>query len=71
MDVPHQSLSDLLTEPQAARLCCVPVRTLARWRREGRAPPHVLLGDRVLRYRVADVIAYLERHLRAGPTTTR
>ena len=46
--------------PQADELRPVAaVQTLARWRHEGRGPPYIKSGSRVL-YRGADVLAWLE-----------
>lgn len=43
----------------------ISLRTLQRWRRQGRAPAHLLIGHRVL-YRWADVDAFERRHLQGG-----
>lgn len=44
-------------------------RTLQRWRRTGRAPAHLIIGQRVL-YRRADVEAFERCHLQAGEEAT-
>lgn len=59
---PSPSL-DLLDEIQTGRILKVSRRTLQGWRTKGEGPPFVDLGRRV-RYRRADLIAFIEARLR-------
>lgn len=47
-----------LTENEAAAWLRVAPRTLARWRREGRAPNHSKVSNRAV-YRTADLESFL------------
>ena len=47
-------------ERDAARLLGVSVRTLQRWRLEGRGPGFCRLGDRAIRYCEGDLQSFLE-----------
>ncbi len=51
---------DLLTTKDAADLLDVAPITLATWRQENKGPRYVRVGDRNIRYRRADLAAYLE-----------
>ena len=50
----------IYTEPETADLLRVQPSTLERWRREGTGPTYVRLGGRVVRYRQADLDAWLD-----------
>lgn len=50
----------LLNEVQAARLLGVKPDTLQRWRREGKGPKSVRIGERSIRYTVSDLRAFIE-----------
>ena len=55
----------LITSTDAARLLCVAPETLANWRSAARYPdlPYVRLGGgRAVRYRLADVEAFVAKH---------
>lgn len=52
-------MSDLLTEVEAAALLKVRVETLRYWRKHNRGPRSVRMG-RAVRYRAADLAAYVE-----------
>lgn len=56
----------LLTTEQTAETLGVDRRTLARWATQGRGPRRVVLGTRYIRYRPADVAAWLAEHLDIG-----
>jgi excisionase family DNA binding protein len=49
----------LLTTPQVAALLNVSVSAVNKWRLYGRGPQYMKVG-RVVRYRRADIAAYLE-----------
>lgn len=54
----------LLTCPEAAEFLGVPVGTLAQWRSQRRGPQYVKLENRLVRYRIADLEAYVSKNLR-------
>lgn len=60
--MPDENLYD---EKQAAKLLCVPHRTLQTWRQTGRGPQYLKLGA-LVRYRPSDVDAYLTANARAS-----
>ena len=45
----------LISQREAARLLASSVATLRRWRRSGDGPPWVRLGERLVRYDMADL----------------
>lgn len=51
----------LLTVSDLARLAAVPVGTVYRWNSDGTGPAYVRVGRHV-RYRPADVEAWLDQH---------
>ncbi len=54
-----QILDNYLSDAQLAQQFHVSTRTLKRWRREGKAPPSILIGNK-RRTHVEDVAAQLE-----------
>jgi excisionase family DNA binding protein len=60
-----QSTDRLLTPAQVAERLGIAVRTLETWRYRGRSPRYIRVGKHV-RYRPADVDAFLAEHERAG-----
>jgi len=52
-------MEPLLTQDDVAVILNVKIRTLEDWRYRKRGPAYVLVGD-LVRYRHADIIAYLE-----------
>jgi predicted DNA-binding transcriptional regulator AlpA len=59
-DLFEQSPGVLLNEREVAEAIHVSVKTLQHWRQHGQGPQFLRLG-RHIRYRVGDVIAWLER----------
>ena len=53
----------LLTCREAAEFLSIPVGTLAQWRSQRRGPPYIKLEDRLVRYRLTDLEAYLSGRL--------
>ncbi len=51
----------LLTREQAAELLQLKPQTLAKWAMDARHLPLVRVGSRAVRYRLADVEAFIER----------
>lgn len=56
-------MSDLLTSNQAARLLGLSKSTLEHWRTVRKGPPFVRVGPRCIRYRRADLDAWLSGQL--------
>jgi len=52
----------LLSTKQAAEVIGANPRTLDNWRNLGRGPIYVKLNARNVRYSLADLLAYIERH---------
>ncbi|MEY8655214.1 helix-turn-helix transcriptional regulator [Brachybacterium paraconglomeratum] len=50
----------LLTPPEAAELLGIAPQTLANWRSMGKGPRFVRVGSRSVRYRLSDLLAYVE-----------
>ena len=63
-------LGGLLTEERTAAELKHNVRTLTRWRKSGKGPPHILLGRRIY-YRIAAIEKWLEAQERTGPDRKR
>lgn len=53
-------LPDLMTRRQVADYTQTSIPTLARWAMESKGPKSVKLGATAVRYRKADVLAWLE-----------
>jgi excisionase family DNA binding protein len=51
----------LLSERRLAKYLDLSLRTVQRWRAEGKGPPHVMMAGRYPRYRKADVDAWLQQ----------
>lgn len=58
-----QNPADLLDEREVADALHVAVNTLRNWRWKGEGPRAVKLGKRAVRYRRADVEAFIEAGL--------
>lgn len=56
----HDSLETLLPEKHAAKLMGVSPRTLRNWRVIGGGPQYVKVSARCIRYRRADILAWIE-----------
>jgi len=60
------TVSRLLTPDQVADLLCVTTHTLAVWRSEGRYNLPYTKTGRLVRYREADVHAFIESRMRGS-----
>lgn len=60
---PAPTLVHLLTPKEAADILQVSEFTLERWRRTGDGPPYVRLSSRAIRYRAAELVAFIEAHM--------
>ena len=58
----------LLDEAEAARFLSLTRRTLQAWRLRGLGPPHVRISRRAIRYRVEDLVTYVEGRVRSSTT---
>jgi predicted DNA-binding transcriptional regulator AlpA len=71
MPAPHEagsipSAAPLLTSEQTAQELKVSERTLEDWRRTGAGPPFIRISRRCVRYRRADIEAWLAERLKAS-----
>jgi predicted DNA-binding transcriptional regulator AlpA len=55
----------LLTESEAAEALNCSVHTLRRRRKDGKGPKRVQVGDKVFRYRMSSLRAYVEENTEA------
>jgi hypothetical protein len=56
-------------EAALAERWALSIRTLQRWRWQGKGPPYLKLGQLVV-YRLSDVVAWEEANLRRNSTPT-
>lgn len=56
----------LLSERECAAILGLTHLSLANMRRRGLAPPHVIIGSRLIRYPRADLEAWIASRLRVG-----
>lgn len=59
---------DLLNPKEASAVVTLTVGYLAKLRRESLGPPWIKIGKRVVRYRRADLLAWLAQHERSTTT---
>ena len=52
----------LLTPKKASEMLSVKVQTLAAWRHRGHRLPWVRLGGRAIRYRLSDLVRFIEEN---------
>ena len=57
---PLPAPGDLLDEKEAAAAMKLAVNTLRNWRALGEGPRFVKLGKRTVRYRIGDLVAFIE-----------
>lgn len=50
----------LVTATTAAKMLCIKPQTLAAWRHRGYPLPWVRLGGRAVRYKVSDLVKFIE-----------
>ncbi len=60
----------LLTPGEFADLISVSEATVERWRGQGEGPPFVKVSGKVVRYRAADVQAYIDARVVASTAQT-
>ncbi len=56
----------LLTETEAAEILAVSVRTIQNWRIRGGGPPFYKLVAKTVRYRLGDLVEWLEQNRRGS-----
>jgi predicted DNA-binding transcriptional regulator AlpA len=57
------ALENVLTEAKAARYLGISGAALRLWRSEGKGPRHFRAGEKLVRYRRADLDAWIEERL--------
>jgi hypothetical protein len=60
---PFAAGDELVTESRAAEIFGVSLRTLQGWRRNGTGPEFIRLSCRSIRYRRADLVAWVNERL--------
>ena len=63
---PMAQQHDIWNTPQAAQYIGIKPGTLAKWRRHGHGPRFLRIGHNTVRYRKADVDAFLESRAQGG-----
>ena len=65
--MPHRNnlllQKELLTEAEFAEFMTVSQRTAQNWRQKGNGPKHLLITSKKIRYKPADILAWLETKL--------
>lgn len=69
MEQPSQTLPQMLSEKQAARILAVSIAALRRWRREGRGPEFTRL-ERCVRYNVKSIEGWLAENTSGSKKAT-
>jgi len=64
-------MNDLMNEDELAALLRVSATTLQAWRHQRRGPPYVKLSWKTVRYRRADIEAYLSAQVTRLPVVRR
>lgn len=59
----NQGSDRLLSQSEAAEFLGAAKRTLESWRAQRKGPPFIAISRRCVRYRLADISAWLERHV--------
>jgi len=62
------SNSSLINENETAKMLGCTKSALRKWRREKRGPPSIKLEGRLVRYRLADLVEYVEKLASGYPT---
>lgn len=64
MIINEGSPDQLLAEVHAAKLLAVSPRTLRNWRTIGNGPDYIKISGRCVRYRLCDLIAFINKRSR-------
>ncbi len=59
-----------LIEQEVAPILRVSIRTLQKWRVNGKGPPFIRVSARAIRYRRSDLDGWIERRLRKSTSDT-
>lgn len=62
----HTTIPRVVTEAEAAEILGVAPRTLADWRFRGVGPRYLAYSRRSVRYRIGDLVEYIERCVRTS-----
>lgn len=66
MELATESSPVLLTEKEASRILGFSIRTLQKWRIQGRGPIFVRVSPRAIRYRLDDLESWIIESLRTS-----
>lgn len=53
--------NQMVSGPEAAKFLGISKKTIEHWRQQKKGPPFVRLSTRAVRYRIADLLAFIER----------
>ena len=67
---PHGDGDRLLTKSEVGLLINLSVSSVKRWKREGTLPPHVVIGERGIRWWLSDILHWIEER-QVKPTQAR
>ncbi len=59
-----------VSEAEAAQILGLRPRTLQDWRFRGKGPKYLSYSGRAVRYRIADLAAFMESHVRTSTSET-
>lgn len=59
-------MATLFTERELAERWKLTARTLRSWRKDGKGPAFLDIGNNTIRYRAEDIAAYEEKNLQGG-----
>lgn len=62
----REYLDQLLNEQEASRMLGFTIRALQNWRVRGGGPQYVKISKRSVRYRRRDLLAWVNKHLKAN-----
>ena len=62
----REYLDQLLNEQEAARMLGFTIRALQNWRVRGGGPQYVKISKRSVRYRRRDILAWVNKHIKAN-----
>ncbi len=50
----------LISELSVSKMLNIKLRTLQSWRGQGKSPPYIKIGEKLIRYRTSDVYRWLD-----------
>ncbi|MBE3604327.1 helix-turn-helix domain-containing protein [bacterium] len=57
----HSEANQMMSGPKAAEFLGVSKKTIENWRQQGKGPRFVRLSRRAVRYRIADLLEFIQR----------